>query len=168
MISFRPIEFDDCEFLNSVRNECAEQFLHDSTKYTLEQSQRWFYTLDIPYYMVFNEQDKIGYFRLTSYSKVHHNIYIGMDIHKDFRGKGLAYESYRRFIPFLIKEYNLHKVKLEVLLTNQTAYNLYLKLGFTTEGVKRQEVYKNGKYVDSIIMSILKTEVENNDTYIIS
>jgi len=168
MISFRPIEFDDCEFLNNVRNECAVEYLHNSTKYTLRQAQRWFYSLDVPYYIVFDDQDKIGYFRLSNYSKVHNNIYIGMDIHKDFRGKGLAYESYRRFIPFLIKEYNLHKVKLEVLLTNHRAYNLYLKLGFTTEGVKRQEVYKNEQYVDSIMMSILKTEVENNDTYIVS
>jgi len=84
-----------------------------------------------------------------------------MDIHKNFRGKGLAYESYCKFIPYLIETYDLHKVSLEMLGTNHRAYNLYLKLGFFTEGIKRQEVFKNGNYVDSIVMSILRSEVEN-------
>lgn len=163
MITFRPIEFNDCEFLNNVRNECAEQYLHNSTKYTLGQAQRWFYSLDIPYYMVFNDQDKIGYFRLSNYSKSNRNIYIGMDLHKDFRGRGLAYESYCKFMPYLIKEYNLHKISLEVLATNERAYNLYLKLGFATEGIKRQDVYRNGNYIDSVVMSILKSEMETMD-----
>jgi len=147
--------------LSEVRNECAEEYLHNSTQYSFEQTQRWFYTLDVPYYIVFNDQDKIGYFRLSNYSKSNRNIYIGMDIHKNFRGKGLAYESYCKFIPYLIETYDLHKVSLEVLGTNHRAYNLYLKLGFFTEGIKRQEVFKNGKYIDSIVMSILRAEVEN-------
>jgi len=161
MITFRPIEFNDCSFLSEVRNECAEEYLHNSTQYSLEQTQRWFYSLEIPYYIVFNDQDKIGYFRLSNYSKSNRNICIGMDIHKNFRGKGLAYESYCKFIPYLIETYDLHKVSLEVLGTNHRAYNLYLKLGFFTEGIKRQEVFKNGNYVDSIVMSILRSEVEN-------
>ena len=161
MITFRPIEFNDCAFLSEVRNECAEEYLHNSTQYSLEQTQRWFYSLEIPYYIVFNDQDKIGYFRLSNYSKSNRNICIGMDIHKNFRGKGLAYESYCKFIPYLIETYDLHKVSLEMLGTNHRAYNLYLKLGFFTEGIKRQEVFKNGKYVDSIVMSILRSEVEN-------
>jgi len=161
MITFRPIEFNDCSFLSEVRNECAEEYLHNSTQYSLEQTQRWFYSLEIPYYIVFNDQDKIGYFRLSNYSKSNRNICIGMDIHKNFRGKGLAYESYCKFIPYLIETYDLHKVSLEMLGTNHRAYNLYLKLGFFTEGIKRQEVFKNGNYVDSIVMSILRSEVEN-------
>ena len=161
MITFRPIEFNDCSFLSEVRNECVEEYLHNSTQYSLEQTQRWFYSLEIPYYIVFNDQDKIGYFRLSNYSKSNRNICIGMDIHKNFRGKGLAYESYCKFIPYLIETYDLHKVSLEMLGTNHRAYNLYLKLGFFTEGIKRQEVFKNGKYVDSIVMSILRSEVEN-------
>jgi RimJ/RimL family protein N-acetyltransferase len=165
MITFRPIEFNDCAFLNEIRNECAAEYLHNSSTYPLEQTQKWFHTLDVPYYTVFNDNDKIGYFRLSNYSKIHRNIYIGMDLHKDFRGKGLAYESYCRFIPFLIKQYNLHKISLEVLVSNQRAYNLYLKLGFVHEGAKRQEVNKHETYIDSVVMSILKSEVLNNKIY---
>jgi RimJ/RimL family protein N-acetyltransferase len=48
------------------------------------------------------------------------------------------------------------------LSNNIIALNLYKKLGFVTEGVKRQEVYKNNQWVDSIIMSILKNEYNEN------
>jgi RimJ/RimL family protein N-acetyltransferase len=56
----------------------------------------------------------------------------------------------------------LNKISLEVLSNNIIALNLYKKLGFVTEGIKRQEVYKNNQWVDSIIMSILKNEYNEN------
>ena len=65
------------------------------------------------------------------------------------------------FINFLFETLNFHKISLEVLSTNETAYNLYLKLGFIEEGKKRQEVLKDNVWVDSIIMSILKSEWNN-------
>jgi RimJ/RimL family protein N-acetyltransferase len=49
-----------------------------------------------------------------------------------------------------------------VLGSNSRAINLYYKLGFVKEGVKRQEVLKGTEYVDSIIMSILKSEYDGN------
>jgi RimJ/RimL family protein N-acetyltransferase len=65
-----------------------------------------------------------------------------------------------KFIPFIFDLYNLHKISLEVLSTNTRAISLYENLGFIKDGVKREEVYKNGKWIDSIIMSILKSEYE--------
>jgi hypothetical protein len=35
---------------------------------------------------------------------------------------------------------------------------LYRKLGFTIEGIKRKEVWRQGRYLDSQIMSMLKSE----------
>jgi RimJ/RimL family protein N-acetyltransferase len=37
---------------------------------------------------------------------------------------------------------------------------LYKKLGFVQEGTKRKEIYKNGVYIDSEIMSMLRDEYE--------
>ena len=106
------------------------------------------------------DDERIGYFRLSNYSDVNKNIYIGADISPKFKGKGLGKLSYEKFIPFLFESYDLNKISLEVLSNNIIALNLYKKLGFVTEGVKRQEVYKNNQWIDSIIMSILKNEYE--------
>jgi RimJ/RimL family protein N-acetyltransferase len=159
MIEFKPLTIEDCEFLNEVRNECAEQYLHDSTKYSIEETKEWYRKLDIPYYIVYHEDSKIGYFRLSNYSSRNNTMYVGMDIHKSFRGKGYAYEAYTKFIPYIMDAYGLNKISLEVLSTNIVAINLYKKIGFVMEGVKRQEVLKCRGYVDSVLMSLLREEV---------
>jgi len=165
MITIRLLSKDDVPFLTDVRNECAEQYLHTSSKFSVSDAYKWFDDTKPMFHVILHNDVKIGYFRVTNYSALNRNLYIGADLHQDFRGKGLAYEAYRLFIPTIIKRYGLHKVSLEVLATNTRAHNLYIKLGFVNEGAKRQEVYKNGQYVDSIIMSILKSEVESNNIY---
>jgi RimJ/RimL family protein N-acetyltransferase len=159
MLEFKPLTLEDCEFLQEVRNEYAETYLHNSTTYSIEETKEWYKKLNIPYYVVYYQDNRIGYFRLSDYSPQNNNMFIGMDIHKNFKGKGYAYEAYIKFIPYIMDKYNLNKISLEVLSTNTVAINLYKKLGFITEGVKRQEVLKNGKYIDSILMSLLREEV---------
>lgn len=162
MIDFRKMNYDDVPFLNEIRNECAELYLHDSRKFSLEDTYNWFSNLNPDYYIIMYNNNRIGYFRLSNYSIVNKNIYLGADLHKEWRGKGLAYEAYCKFIPFIFKTYDLNKIKLEVLSNNSVAKNLYKKLGFKSEGIKRQEIYKNGIYIDSEIMSMLKEEFNKN------
>lgn len=157
-IKILPLKSSDLEFLCEVRNECAPEYLHTSQTYTLEETKIWFEKTSPMFFLIKKREDKIGYFRTSNYSKENRNIYIGADIHKNYRGKGLGYSSYLIFIPYLFETLDLNKISLEVLSTNKPAIKLYEKLGFVQEGVKRQEVYKNGDWVDSIIMSILKDE----------
>ena len=42
MINFKKIEKSDLSFLNEVRNGYSEEFLHDSRKFTLDQTEQWF------------------------------------------------------------------------------------------------------------------------------
>lgn len=154
-LSFIKITNGDLLFLNEVRNECAFEYLHDSRTFTLDETIKWFEHTNPDFWIIWYNGERIGYFRTSNHSIINKNIYIGADLHKDYRGKGLAYESYLKFIPFLFKEFDLHKISLEVLETNQRAINLYEKLGFEFEGVKRDEVFKNGVWINSVMMSII-------------
>ncbi len=158
MIEITPIRKEDLPFLNEVRNECALEYLHDSRTFTLDETIEWYEKTHPKFWIIWHGGHKIGYFRTSNYSEMNKNIYIGADIHKNFRGKKLSYESYCKFIPVLFKGLNLHKISLEVLSTNERAINLYKKLGFNVDGIKREEVLKNNMWVDSIIMSILEDE----------
>jgi RimJ/RimL family protein N-acetyltransferase len=160
MIDIRKLTKEDLYFLNSVRNDCAELYLHDSRIFSVEDTYSWFEKTKPDYYLILYNNISIGYFRLSNHSLVNKNIYIGADLHKDWMGKGLAYESYCKFIPFIFETYNLNKITLEVLSSNSVAINLYKKLGFVQEGIKRKEIYKNGVYIDSEIMSMLRDEYE--------
>ena len=157
MITFRPLDKLDLQTLNKIRNDCVD-FLHDSNTFTLEETEHWYNRLNSPYYTILLDESMIGYFRTSNYSCINNNMYVGMDIAKEYRGKGYAYAAYNIILPYLFKTYNLNKISLEVLCTNNIAINLYKKIGFIQEGIKRQEVLKNGVYIDSIIMSLLKSE----------
>ena len=53
---------------------------------------------------------------------------------------------------------NLHRIELAVYENNPRAMKSYTKLGFVEEGRLRQKRFKNGRWLDEVIMSILRTE----------
>ena len=46
----------------------------------------------------------------------------------------------------------------KVMRTHKKVMTFHKRYGFKQDGILRQELYKNGKYKDVIIMSILKEE----------
>jgi len=162
MVTTRPLLESDLEFLNKVRNENALEFLHDSRTFTLTDTREWFDKTKPDYYLILVEDTPAGYFRISNHSTANKNLYVGADLVKEYQGKGIGFQAYNYFLPYLFKEYSLNKITLEVLGSNSRAINLYYKLGFVKEGVKRQEVLKGTEYVDSIIMSVLKSEYDGN------
>ncbi len=56
---------------------------------------------------------------------------------------------------------NLNRVWLRVHEDNQHGIKAYEKVGFKREGVLRQHKYREGRYVDVMVMGILKEEWEN-------
>ena len=127
--TIRPLNKKDVGFYNEVRNECR-QFLHDDSQFSYEQSLNWFESKgDKDPFFIYEINDKpIGYFRTSNWQNG--SCYIGMDIHKDYRGKKLAVAAYQKFMDFLNKEYQIEKFELEVLRDNERAFCLYKKLGF--------------------------------------
>ena len=127
--TIRPLNKKDVGFYNEVRNECR-QFLHDDSQFSYEQSSNWFESKgDKDPFFIYEINDKpIGYFRTSNWQNG--SCYIGMDIHKDYRGKKLAVAAYQKFMDFLNKEYQIEKFELEVLRDNERAFCLYKKLGF--------------------------------------
>lgn len=158
LIKFTLITESDAEFINSIRNQYCDEYLHTSNKFTIEQTKSWIIDTKPLYYIIWYGEVPIGYFRLSNYSIENKNIYIGADLHPKYTGLKLAVPSYKKFINYLFEVNQLNKITLEVLETNTRAFNLYKKLGFIYEGQKRKEILKNNKYIDSIIMSILKEE----------
>ena len=96
--NIRPLTFQDIPFFNSVRNECSE-FLHDNSKYTLPESYKWFRKNGRAYYMYELNNESVGYFRTSNWET--NSCYVGLDIHKDYRGKGYSITAYFRFFKYL-------------------------------------------------------------------
>jgi len=82
-------------------------------------------------------------------------IYIG---DQNERSKGYSKEALKLTLNFAFNNLGLHRVFLSVREDNVAALGLYEKLGFIREGILRDSIYKNGKYLSLIIMSILEEE----------
>jgi RimJ/RimL family protein N-acetyltransferase len=75
-------------------------------------------------------------------------------------GKGYGTEAMRLMVDYGFKYLKLHRISLTVYAFNPRAIRVYEKVGFKREGVMRDDLYWDGEYVDSIIMSILEHEWE--------
>lgn len=154
-INFREMSSNDLPRFLDIRNE-TKDFLHNNTNFTLEQASEWFINNKPKFYIIELGDNIIGYFRTSNWGNQY--LYIGCDIHKDFRGFGLGYISYLKFINKIFTEFDIDTIKLEVLSTNTRAKNLYDKLGFKTIGVSEEKINRNGLEIDSIIMELKKDD----------
>ncbi|WP_278279566.1 GNAT family protein [Clostridium sp. DMHC 10] len=53
---------------------------------------------------------------------------------------------------------NMHKVKLRVFSFNERAIKSYEKCGFKVEGILKDEIFKDGKYYDEVLMAVFEKE----------
>jgi RimJ/RimL family protein N-acetyltransferase len=72
--------------------------------------------------------------------------------------RGFGTEAVRLLARHGFNTLNLNRIYLRVLENNPRAIRAYEKAGFTHEGRQRQAEYKDGKYLDLLVMSILKDE----------
>ena len=54
---------------------------------------------------------------------------------------------------------NLNRIELDVFAENARARRVYEKMGFREEKVRRQAVYKYGRYQDVVVMRLLTGEL---------
>lgn len=73
-------------------------------------------------------------------------------------GRGLGTACTRFAVEYGFQQLNLNRIHLSVLASNERALRLYEKIGFQREGVLRQAQYKDGEYLDVIVMGLLRGE----------
>lgn len=157
---------EDLDWFLNIRNSCVG-CLHDSTTYSIEECREWFKRLPAnkTYYKIMEEGFYIGYFRTEIKDFPYMDdtklkiMYIGADLHEDYRGRGLAKQAYIEFMEAARKELKVEYFELEVLGDNIVAYNLYRSLGFEVKPPKiiacksvNYEVFRSGRRIPSIRM----------------
>lgn len=159
----RPMIEDDAQFIVNMRNN--PKILNSLFSYkmiTVQEHLNWYKNnlnndnrIDL---MICKKDDnkRIGTVNLANIDYKNQKAEFGIMIAESFWNKGYAYESSDRFINYSFNQLNLNKIYLEVLKENDAAINLYKKLDFREEGILREDIFKNGKFKDVLIMSLLK------------
>lgn len=165
-ITFKPLDGTTLEWARCLHNDpVVLGMLTDPHVVTTEEQVLWFRKLESSLtsrrlIVVYSGED-VGVVRLDQIDKHNKSVCVGLDIHELFRGKGLAKPVYRALLKEWFTTQKFNRVWLCVAEYNEVALGLYKSLGFNVEGVQRQALYKEGRYHDYIMMSMLKKEYKN-------
>ncbi|MFN8577351.1 MAG: GNAT family protein [Candidatus Sericytochromatia bacterium] len=98
----------------------------------------------------------IGNISLQNINWVDRNVEIAFLLgEKDFWGKGIMFEAGTLLIKHAFNTLNLHRVYCGTSSENKSMQKLATKLGMSLEGVRREALFKNGKYVDIMEYGII-------------
>ncbi|KRE97953.1 hypothetical protein ASG89_29050 [Paenibacillus sp. Soil766] len=107
--------------------------------------------------------EHIGNIGLHEINFLHQNAEMGICLgEKRYWGKGMAKEAIALICHHGFQQLNMQRIELGVLATHRSAIRSYEAIGFKNEGIKRNKVYKNGEFVDVIMMAMLKDELNRD------
>ncbi len=105
------------------------------------------------------ESGLIGTIQLFAIHTVHRSAELSIRIGNEVdQGKGFGSESLQLALQFAWDDLNLNRVYLHVFADNARAISSYRKSGFVEEGKLRSAAYINGKWLDVLVMGILKNK----------
>lgn len=170
----RLVEESDLDFVLSLReSESTNRFLGTFCMLNHSLQKRWFDSVvvsdKVRYYIFEKKSDigknevvwnQIGVIRTSEIDYINRSICVGGDIAEAYRGNGYSKVMYDMLLSLVFDYHNMHRVWLYVMENNTVALNLYKKIGFQEEGRQRKAIFRDGKYYDYIMMSMLVEEYE--------
>lgn len=97
----------------------------------------------------------ICYWRMQ---KEHYRAEIGYVLHPAQQGKGIMDEAVKAVLHYGFETMQLHSVEANVNPANENSMKLLEKNGFVKEAYFRENYYYNGKFLDSVIYSLLTSK----------
>lgn len=169
-IYLRPLEEKDTDLILKWRNdpEIMEKMI-SSHPISREEHLRWFHGLQkkndrLEFVIVtINEEQPIGTVSLKDIGLQHSKAELGKLIgERKYRRKGYATEAAKLLVEYGFKRLGLNRIYARVLEYNEANIQLDKKLGFRVERVLREDVYKNGRFVNVVLMGLLRKDYYSN------
>ncbi len=110
--------------------------------------------------IILKEKDRhIGNIKLGPIQWIHRQADIGLLIgEKECWGKGYASEAIRLISDYAFYVLNLHKVTAGCYGSNEGSARAFQKAGFAVEGIRKEQFYSNGSYVDEILLRLIRPD----------
>lgn len=167
-IYLRGLEPDDYKISIRWRKDDQIWNMLGGTKYFVSEAyeKKWvedaiFKSGDVKLAICLKEGNRyIGNVYMTNIDAVrqscHSHILIG---EHDCWGKGLAREALLMAVDYMFKERNIHRIQAIVLENNKQSLRMHEKCGFKIDGLLRDSVFKDGKWQNQYVMSLLSSDV---------
>lgn len=172
IIKLRKLSTNDYSTYHNWRNdiEVMKTTSPQLDIYTLEETEQFISVIasqaNAKGYMIEHKESgqTVGIVSLINIDYKNRSAECILDIgERDMWGKGIGTSAMSLILGFAFYELNLHRVYLQVFSFNERAIKLYEKMGFTHDGKFREAIYRDGRWHDTVIMSILKKEYLNKE-----
>lgn len=156
------------EFMLRCRNDLRVwSWTRQDDLLMVENHKKWFESLhnsktNKMYAVMTNDGRKeiVGVCGLTDIRWTARNAEFSLYIDPELHGKGFGTKALQVLLKYAFEQQNMYLIYGEAFADNVVACHVYEKIGFKKEGLMRNRYYRNGKYHDSIPLSITREEWE--------
>jgi len=163
MIEIRRILEKDAEnylqFLEQLSNENGFMMVEPGERKTsieeqIKHIERINSGNDEIIYLAVDKDKPVGFILAErgTYRRNKHSAYIVIGILKAYCGQGIGKKLFTQ-LECWAKDNKIHRLELTVMAHNENAIKLYEKVGFETEGIKKDSLLVSGNYVDEYYMA---------------
>ena len=159
----RPLEEKDLAWVAEERNdqECRKWF-RQSDLLSLKQQSLWFNTTDMKSYVVVDDDGhNVGVVSLSHIDNIARKCEFSIMIIPKYRHKGFGRTALWELLLHAFNDLNMVQVYSDVFEHNP-ALASYLRWGFKSYGILPNWYYKDGNYINSVVISITKNEYNNS------
>lgn len=167
-VYLRPAERDDIPlFVRWLNDAETNAYLAMRAPMSVPMEEEWFARVvanqgkDGYHFVICRLDDDrpIGTTGLFDIDSFNGNAGLGITIgEKQLWGQGYGSDALNALVDFGFGRLRLERIWLDVYDYNQRARRSYEKCGFKVEGTQRHAVYRDGRYIDVLLMAILRDE----------
>ena len=167
-VYLRPLEREDLNerYLTWLNDPEVNRYLESGTfPYTRDELEKFYQQVTgSPDHIILAIVDKeadqhIGNVKLGPINWIHRKATFGILIgDKRFWRRGIGTEVTRLMVEYGFFRLDLRRIDLGVYAEHEAALRSYEKVGFQTEGRLREDLFRDGRYKDRLLMGLLRSE----------
>jgi UDP-4-amino-4,6-dideoxy-N-acetyl-beta-L-altrosamine N-acetyltransferase len=160
-IRLKRVTQDDLERIMYWRMKpSVTKYMNTDPILDMEKQKEWYSKIsrsdEMYYWIIWVDGVPIGLIGIIDIDRANRRCswiwYIGED---EYRGKGIAKKIQLNLYDYVFETLGLNRLFSHILSYNEHEINnVHLACGYEVEGIMKQHVYKNGQYLDVVIMGI--------------
>ncbi len=164
-VVLRAMEPTDCELVREMFNDPEIENLVVGWAFPLSQyaQERWYENhyadKDFRFIIETAEDGAVGVATLLDIDWKNRMAQHGIKLSsKRYRGKGIGTDAVMAIMRYAFDELGLNRLNGSWFPDNVPSKNMYMKCGWKEEGIRRNYIYKQGKFKDLVETGILAEE----------
>ncbi len=165
-VTLRAMEREDCEMVREMFNDPEIENLVVGWAFPLSSyaQEKWFEShyndrTDFRFIIETPEDGAVGIATLTDIDWKNRCAMHGIKLaNKERRAKGIGTDAVMAIMRYAFDELQLHRLDGAWFDDNLPSKNMYKKCGWVEEGVRREYIFKQGKYRDLTVVGVLASD----------